>query len=58
MCIRDRANKASHKIVTFPGSGEAIDNILISKNMKFGEIGTVTEAFTDHYMLWANVTIE
>ncbi len=54
----DMANKASHKIVTFPGSGEAIDNILISKNMKFGEIGTVTEAFTDHYMLWANVTIE
>ena len=54
----DMANKAERRIVTFPGSQCAIDNIVVSQNIKFGEIGTVTESFTDHYMLWADVTIE
>lgn len=54
----DMANKAERRIVTFPGSQCAIDNIIISQNMKFGEIGTVTDSYTDHYMLWADVTVE
>ena len=53
----DMANKTERRIVTFPGTQCAIDNIVLSQNMKFEKIGTVTESFTDHYMLWADVTV-
>ena len=53
----DMANKTERRIVTFPGTQCAIDNIVLSQNIKFEKIGTVTESFTDHYMLWADVTV-
>lgn len=53
----DMANMTERRIVIFPGTQCAIDNIVLSQNIKFEKIGTVTESFTDHYMLWADVTV-
>lgn len=52
------ANTADHRIVTFPGSQSAIDNIFVSSGLFLHTPTVVTEAYTDHYMLWAEVTAE
>jgi len=42
---------------TFPGSNSAIDNIVYSDAFKEIASGTVTESYSDHYMLWAEFEI-
>ena len=38
---------------TFPGGNSAIDNIVYTDSFKEIASGTVTNSFSDHYMLWA-----
>ncbi len=48
-------NRPSRRVVTFPGSQSAIDNILVSASLSLGAPQIVKEAFTDHYMLWTTI---
>lgn len=48
-------NRPSERVVTFPGTQIAIDNILSSASLSLGAPQVVKEAFTDHYMLWTTV---
>ncbi len=50
-------NDYGRELVTFPSSGKSIDNILLSAGIELGERGTVTESYSDHRPLWADVTI-
>ncbi len=52
------ANSADNRIITFPGSQIAIDNIFVSSGLSLHTPSVLTEAYTDHYMLWAEVTAE
>ena len=38
---------------TFPGGNSAIDNIVYTDSFKEVASGTVTQSYSDHYMLWA-----
>lgn len=38
---------------TFPGGNSAIDNIVYTDSFKEIASGTVTQSYSDHYMLWA-----
>lgn len=44
----------SNKLVTFPGSQITIDNIVYETGFRLLDFGTITESFSDHYLLWAS----
>ncbi len=46
-------NDTFRKYPTFPGSNSSIDNIVYSDAFKEVSSGTVTQSYSDHYMLWA-----
>ncbi|MBO5701988.1 MAG: endonuclease/exonuclease/phosphatase family protein [Clostridia bacterium] len=46
-------NDTFRKYPTFPGGNSAIDNIVYSDSFKEIASGTVTQSYSDHYMLWA-----
>ncbi len=50
-------NNAVRHYPTFPGGNSAIDNIVYSDCFKEIASGTVTESYSDHYMLWAEFEI-
>ncbi len=50
-------NNATRKYPTFPGSMSSIDNIVYSDSFKEIASGTVTQSYSDHYMLWAEFEI-
>ena len=54
----DMANKPTRRIVTFPETKVAIDNIVLSKKVRLKETGTVEKAYSDHYLLWADVAMD
>lgn len=53
----DLINNSVRSYPTFPGSMSAIDNIVFSDRFKEIASGTVTESYSDHYMLWAEFEI-
>ena len=50
-------NNRANRLVTFPGASTAIDNIVVSADIKPGACGTVRESHSDHYMLWSELTV-
>ena len=50
-------NDTFRKYPTFPGGNSAIDNIVYSDSFKEIASGTVTQSYSDHYMLWAEFEI-
>ncbi len=44
-------------LVTFPASGETIDNIVYRGDIEVKDFGTVQNSHSDHYMLWAELAI-
>jgi endonuclease/exonuclease/phosphatase family metal-dependent hydrolase len=53
-----RINKKDAPTVTFPEDEIAIDNIVYSNRIwRFGDINTVTDSYSDHYMIWAEAEI-
>ena len=42
---------------TFPGGNSAIDNIVYTDSFKEIASGTVTQSYSDHYLLWAEFEI-
>ncbi len=50
-------NNNIRKYPTFPGSMSSIDNIVYSDAFKEIASGTVTQSYSDHYMLWAEFEI-
>ena len=50
-------NNAARWYPTFPGGNSAIDNIVYTDCFKEIASGTVTESYSDHYMLWAEFEI-
>jgi endonuclease/exonuclease/phosphatase family metal-dependent hydrolase len=50
-------NNTSRSYPTFPGSSKPIDNIVFSDSFKEISSGTVTKSYSDHYMLWAEFTL-
>lgn len=50
-------NNRANRLVTFPGASTAIDNIVVSADIKPGACGTVRESHSDHYMLWSKLTV-
>ena len=50
-------NDYGRELVTFPSSGKSIDNILLSNGIELAGRGTVTESFSDHLPLWADVEL-
>lgn len=50
-------NNASRWYPTFPGGNSAIDNIVYTDCFKEIASGTVTQSYSDHYMLWAEFEI-
>lgn len=51
-------NNTRRHYVTFPGSDSSIDNIVYSANLKDVKSGTVSRAYSDHNMLWAELTMK
>ena len=53
-----RINKKDAPTVTFPEDEIAIDNIVYSNRIwRFGDINTVTDSYSDHYMIWADAEL-
>ena len=51
----ERINKKDSPTITFPEDSIAIDNIVYSSRAwRFGNINTVTDSYSDHYMIWAD----
>jgi endonuclease/exonuclease/phosphatase family metal-dependent hydrolase len=50
-------NNAARWYPTFPGGNSAIDNIVYTDAFKEIASGTVTQSYSDHYMLWAEFEI-
>lgn len=50
-------NNAARWYPTFPGGNSAIDNIVYTDCFKEIASGTVTQSYSDHYMLWAEFEI-
>ena len=50
-------NNAARWYPTFPGGNSAIDNIVFTDRFKEITSGTVTQSYSDHYMLWAEFEI-
>lgn len=50
-------NNYTRSYPTFPGSTSAIDNIVYSDAFKEIASGTVTQSYSDHYLLWAEFEI-
>ena len=50
-------NNAGRWYPTFPGGNSAIDNIVYTDSFKEIASGTVTQSYSDHYMLWAEFEI-
>lgn len=50
-------NNAARWYPTFPGGNSAIDNIVYTDCFKEISSGTVTQSYSDHYMLWAEFEI-
>ena len=46
-------NNAEHRLVTFPKYATAIDNIVLPERWRIKTAQTVTEAHSDHFLLWA-----
>ena len=54
----ERINKKEALTVTFPDGLLSIDHIVYSKNFwSFGNINTVTDSYSDHYMIWADAEL-
>lgn len=53
-----RINKKDDLTVTFPEDLIAIDNIVYSnRTWRFEKINTVTDSYSDHYMIWAEAEL-
>ena len=50
-------NHAARWYPTFPGGNSAIDNIVYTDCFKELASGTVTQSYSDHYMVWAEFEI-
>ena len=50
-------NRAARWYPTFPGGNSAIDNIIYTDCFKELASGTVTQSYSDHYMVWAEFEI-
>ena len=50
-------NRAARWYPTFPGGNSAIDNIVYTDCFKELASGTVTQSYSDHYMVWAEFEI-
>lgn len=50
-------NNTARWYPTFPGGNSAIDNIVYTDCFKEIASGTVTQSYSDHYMLWAEFEI-
>lgn len=50
-------NNSFRSYPTFPGGNSAIDNIVYSDAFKEIASGTVTQSYSDHYLLWAEFEI-
>ena len=50
-------NHAARWYPTFPGGNSAIDNIVYTDCFKEIASGTVTQSYSDHYMVWAEFEI-
>ena len=50
-------NHAARWYPTFPGGNSAIDNIIYTDCFKELASGTVTQSYSDHYMVWAEFEI-
>lgn len=50
-------NHAARWYPTFPGGNSAIDNIVYTDAFKELASGTVTQSYSDHYMVWAEFEI-
>ena len=50
-------NRAARWYPTFPGGNSAIDNIVYTDCFKEIASGTVTQSYSDHYMVWAEFEI-
>lgn len=44
--------------VTFPSKGTTIDNILYSNEFKLGDVDSVKNNHSDHYLLWAELKLK
>lgn len=48
----------NNKLVTFPSSKLSIDNIVYHKSVRLLSVGTNTESYSDHYLLYAVFEID